>query len=225
MKTQELMKIIKDAVGSLHEKKITAISVDAFIKYLDELERYVATIKDEDEKNHEIALATFRVEHERNLAYYEAQQQNSMEMLRSVIAYGQAALKSAILINGGAAAGLLAFIGNIWTKDIAPPAVHSLTIAVILFSAGVLCAALGTGCTYVTQYFYSEMRQRIAKFFHVVTIVFVIGSYILFGFGSWSAYQAFLKHLSRKDSAMAGGIAHYTTNTSALWDEVLSRTT
>ena len=48
-----------------------------------------------------------------------------VELMRATVAFGQFAIKSAILINGGATVALLAFIGNIWKdgggKELAAP--------------------------------------------------------------------------------------------------------
>ena len=96
------------------------------------------------------------------MAHYDAQQKYSLEMFRSVIIYGQAALKSSILINGGAAVALMAFIGKIWGTELAVPAVEALTAAVLLFAFGVLASALGTGSTYVTQFSYMRDWNKTA---------------------------------------------------------------
>ncbi|SMC72187.1 hypothetical protein [Sporomusa malonica] len=55
-----------------------------------------------------------KLEQERILAKYNANNQIGL----ALITMGQNALKSATLINGGAAITLLAFVGNIWDKGI-----------------------------------------------------------------------------------------------------------
>ena len=135
--------------------------------------------------------------HERNLEHYKAQQLFDVEMFRSVIGYGQAALKSAILINGGAAVALLAFIGNIWAKGVRPDVADSLTNGIVLFASGVLAAAVGTGGSYFTQYYYHiEGPERAAIYWRRLTILVVLLAFILFGFGACESYQAFVEHLT-----------------------------
>lgn len=193
MQAKDLINIIKKAV---QENNQEVISQDALVNYLKAL--------DSDLENNEVAdrnaldtdLAVFKAEQERNLAHYNAQQLFSLEMLRSVITYGQAALKSALLINGGAVVALLAFIGNIWEKDTPQAAVDSLTSSIVYFAFGVLLAAFGTGTTYLTQYCYSEEYLKTGAWFHGGTIVIVLGSYFLFGFGAYDAYLAFVEHLT-----------------------------
>lgn len=156
---QEIKKVIVDLKNKGHQ----SMSVDVFISYLDEFENNIGNYNNFSRNKFESQLALHRAEHERNLAHYDAQQQHALEMLRAVIGYGQAALKSALLINGGAAAALLAFIGNIWAKGITAAAVVPLTNSIVFFAFGVLSAALGTGTTYVTQYCYLEKLEKKRK--------------------------------------------------------------
>jgi hypothetical protein len=65
--------------------------------------------KPDVELSPELALTQWKLQHKSNLAEYKASAEFSLEQLRSVIVAGQAALKSAILINGGAAVALLDF--------------------------------------------------------------------------------------------------------------------
>lgn len=198
MKPQEVIQMIRKAVNDVRDRKEEVVSVDALLNYLDALDRDIATIDESDGKKLEVDLAVFRAEHERNLAHYSAQQESSRQMWESVFTYGQAALKSAILVNGGAAAGLLAFIGNIWSKGINPLAVENLTHAILAFALGVLAAAIGTGTTYVTQYSYCCEWDVLARTFHVLTVVVVIGSYFLFFIGAHASYSAFSDHLLKE---------------------------
>lgn len=195
MEAPEIVKIIQQAVQGVKNKNQDVVSTDALLKYLEALARDVESANEQTKRRMEADLAVFRVEHERNIALYQAQEMRAVELFRSVITYGSAALKSSLLINGGAAAALLAFIGNIWAKETGAEAVKSLTMAILLFSFGVLAAALGTAGSYFSQYCYSEPFPRAAVVFHTLTVLFVLTSFALFGFGSYEAYSAFAKHL------------------------------
>lgn len=197
MQEKEIIQEIKKVIVDLKNEGQESMSVDSFINYLDELENNIENYRNFSRNKFESQLALHRAEHERNLAHYDAQQQHALEMLRSVIGNGQAALKSALLINGGAAAALLAFIGNIWTKDIATAAVAPLTNSIIFFAFGVLSAALGAGTTYVTQYCYFEKWEKSGIVFHLVTFVVVLLSYFLFGKGAYESYLTFVTHLTK----------------------------
>jgi hypothetical protein len=195
MDATKLVDTIKKALGEVKEKQQEVVSVDAMINYLDALEEEIGSNEVSNKNKFEADLTAFRAEHERNLAHYEAQQLHSVEMLRSVIAYGLAALKSSMLINGGAAVAMLAFIGKIWEKSISVEAVNLLTNSIAFFSFGVLLAAIGSAGSYFTQYCYSESHHKIGMTFHALTVVMVIGAYVLFGLGSYEAYQAFVNNL------------------------------
>ena len=195
MDAKQVIADIRRAVGEVKAQDDDVISVAALERYLGELEERVGKVGEIDEPQLD-SQASFRAEHESNLAHYNVVQKQSLEMLRSVISYGQASLKSSILINGGAAAGLLAFIGKIWGSTITVPAVNALTISVLLFSCGVVASALGTGTTYVTQYSYMNAWNRAGIGFHIASVILVLVSFILFGLGSYKAYIAFVEHLS-----------------------------
>jgi len=193
---KEIITEIKNAVIGVKQKNEEVISVDALLNYLDALEKDASEVDENHARRHEAALAEYQAENERNIAHYNAQQLHAVEMFRSVISYGAAALKSAILINGGAAAALLAFIGNIWSKGVTPTGVAPLTSAIAYFSFGVLAAAIGTASSYFAQYYYGESYQRTGVVFHTLTAVLVVGSYVLFGLGISGAYEAFVAQLS-----------------------------
>jgi hypothetical protein len=195
MNTTELLDTIKKALSDVREKQQEVVSVDAMTNYLDALKKEIDSNEVFNKSKFEADLTAFRAEHERNLAHYEAQQLHSVEMLRSVITYGLATLKSSMLINGGAAVALLAFIGKIWEKNISVEAVNSLTNAIAFFSFGVLLAAIGSAGSYFTQYNYSESHQKSGIAFHIITILMVIGAFTLFGYGSYESYQAFVNNL------------------------------
>lgn len=65
-----------------------------------------------------------------------------------VESYAQSALKSAILINGGATIALLAFVGSIWSEDSGSGSTSYLAIAIVFFAFGVFFAAIAVPVTY-----------------------------------------------------------------------------
>lgn len=192
MNGKAIINAIRSAVKDVKQKNQDVISVEAFLNYLDSLDREASDADIADGREHESNLAVYRAENDRNIAHYNAQQLHGVEMFKSIIGYGSAALKSAILINGGAAAAVLAFIGNIWSKGTAPAAVSHLTGSIVYFSFGVLTAALATATSYFTQYFYGEAYQRTGIVFHTLTVASVVISYVLFSLGVMGAHAAFV---------------------------------
>ncbi len=121
---------------------------------------------------------------ERQLEQYKARNRAREELGRSAVAYGQATLKSALLINGGGAVALLAYIGKVL------PMRGMLALPLSFFGIGVFAAAFGTGLSYLTQYAYALKWKR-APFLHWVTAGVVVLSYFLFLAGVWQAYSVF----------------------------------
>jgi len=85
----------------------------------------------------------------------------SLEMFKAVLETGQTAIKSATLINGGAAVALLAFLGSSSTSKDAGLInnLHILNYALIAFVVGVAFAGITSGLRYISQAIYSEVME------------------------------------------------------------------
>lgn len=89
-------------------------------------------------------------------AYYieqlRSKNESDLEMFRTVISYGQSALKYGVLLCGTAAIAILTFIGNIVDKhpEWLKPSVQSLAY----FTSGAFSIGICVFMTYLTQYFY-----------------------------------------------------------------------
>ena len=64
-----------------------------------------------------VQLEKYRGEMSAWLEGIKGQEAGKVEMLKATMEYGGAAIKSSLLINGGAAIALLAFIGKIWGPE------------------------------------------------------------------------------------------------------------
>jgi len=122
----------------------------------------------------------------------------NIEMFRTVMTAAHVALRSAVIINGGAAVAALAFAGSLVQhgKSVSPVA-----MALACFGFGVFLAALATGTTYVTQCkYYEEVSSaqvnsndevaRRGSFWRWTTILLCALSYLMFvvgcGCGVWA---------------------------------------
>lgn len=114
-----------------------------------------------------------------------------MEMFKSVISAGQAALKSAILINGGAAIALLAFIGSVFTTTENRDVISMLALAMYCFVGGVLSGAVASGVVYLTQFAYARKKHLLGHILNGCSWSLVISCYILFVIGSILAFKVF----------------------------------
>jgi hypothetical protein len=126
--------------------------------------------------------------------------QQAVEEMRAVISMGQSALKSAMLVNGGAAIALLGFLATVWSSGKVDD-VSIFASAMFVFVLGVLSACVALGFAYAAQHFYAqssyaedEMRRlwsSIGRLFHVATSVLLVVSYVLFTYGGWLGYSGF----------------------------------
>lgn len=172
---------INEALDQVLASGHKAVDVAALKTFLREVERGTAT-------DCEIT----KLEHESRLARYKADRDIDIEMLKSVLEAAKTALNSSILINGGAAAALLALIGNLYGRaNAATPIALPLVESLVTFTAGVLLGGLATASAYLTQYCYSEKHHRTGVAFHILAVLLVLGSYGTFVSGIAAAYRAF----------------------------------
>jgi hypothetical protein len=115
----------------------------------------------------------------------------NMELFKSVIVSGQSALKSAILINGGAAVALLAFIGSIFAASEKREIIIKLAGAMSYFVWGVLSGAVASGVVYVAQFVYACEKRLLGHILNGFSWLLVISCYILFVIGVVLAFKVF----------------------------------
>lgn len=79
---------------------------------------------------------------------YEAKVKFMLAGFRATLAAIKTALTTAILLNGGAAIALLAWLGNVYSKNqVIPPVMPAL----LLFALGVFFSSFATGTAYLAQ--------------------------------------------------------------------------
>ncbi|QUP53192.1 hypothetical protein GO998_05140 [Ralstonia syzygii] len=169
------------------------------------LEVYLATVLEKARAEESAAGAEKIDQANHQLEVWKAQlsasTNHSIEMFKAVIEAGQTALKSAIVINGGAAAALLAFAGNAITKGqvlAGDPLLSQIGIGLALFVTGLGCAGLASGMRYLAQFAYSEfhynrkrVRMRAAgTVVNWLSITLGAASFGCFFFGGYSTYAA-----------------------------------
>ncbi|MEX5768813.1 hypothetical protein AB4Y55_24015 [Serratia nematodiphila] len=189
--------IIED-VQSVQKNGAESIDVQNLLEYLQDLKRDELQSKEE-------SLERLKARNQAHIERFKLIANAQLESFRSVISSGANAAKSCMLINGGAAVALLAFVGNIWSKSSTPEAVAELAYGILFFCSGVGLAALCTGITYIAQFFYGNVdfydesgkkckSEIIGNIFNIIAIFSGFASLILFGYGCYSAYEAIILH-------------------------------
>lgn len=190
MKAKELIKNIKDDLMQTKESGQELISIDALNNYLSQFDTDIENDTYYKSLDHERELAKFKAANDRDIANANIQTTIEIEMFKSVIASGQSALKSSMVINGGGAAALLAFAGKIWGTSISVDVANALTNSIFIFSLGVLCAALATGTTYMSQLSFSSKYFKTGHVINCITVSIIVLSYLLFCYGSYEAAKS-----------------------------------
>jgi len=118
---------------------------------------------------------------------------------------GQAAMKAALLINGGASVAMLAFIGTATNNGMDSSLLLKLCFSMVMFIAGVLAVAVASGVTYLAGLTVSSENDtdqsdkktlKLWPILNTIAIILVVIGYVLFAAGSLNAYCAFTSSLS-----------------------------
>lgn len=196
MDAKAIIKLTRDAVENAEARGITGISPESLKGLLANLESAVASSSGADPQVAAASLEQYRTQLTLFVDQHRHVQAWQLENFKSIVALGQAALKSIILINGGAAVALLAFLGHLVANGQLTNAPAPIVESLYRFVLGVLFASVASGTTYASQYFYgytnSAWCQRIGIALHICTVILVTSSYGLFFAGAYHTYCGFL---------------------------------
>jgi hypothetical protein len=122
-------------------------------------------------------------------------------LVRAVIEFSSMTIRSLILVNGGAAIGILTFLGNLWNKDapIAKASAIAIGPGLAGFIVGLSCALLTSGFAYLTQVAFSELSRegnnparKWGNRLRVVAIIMALCSLVSFLLGAWKCMAVFI---------------------------------
>jgi hypothetical protein len=164
--------------------------------YCDNLISYLAEIENSPElEPSALEIEGYKADLQGFIEDSKAAHETDLEMFRSVIAAGQAALRTSFLLNGGGAIALLAFTGHL--AQFNPAKVAEFGACILPFALGVLVVAVSSGLTYLQQWLYAfpnPWTQKAGFCLNILTIVLGIATYLLFVWGLLAAYRAFLAY-------------------------------
>jgi len=189
-------KIIED-VRSIKDDGGESIDTEKLIDYLNDL-------KGNEQQSHEEMLEILKATHQLQIERFKLVANANFESFRSVNAAGANAAKSGMIINGGAAVALLAFVGNIWNKNPNVGTITEIAYGILFFCSGVFLAAFCTGITYIAQYCFSNVDddendknykwQMAGNIFNILAILTGFAALLFFCFGCYSAFEAIISH-------------------------------
>lgn len=181
---EELKTSITEVKSQGHE----TVNCDNLIKYIDMVVEATSNDNKTDE-NTEALKARLQLsleEHKYNLSA-------NLEMFKSIIQSGQNAIKTMLLLNGGAAIALLAFIGKL--SDNNSSAIPDFAYSITAFVIGALAIGITSCLTYLSQIaFDSDVKwhNKIGTTLQATCVALGLTSISAFAFGTYKTYQAFL---------------------------------
>ncbi|MCF6175415.1 MAG: hypothetical protein L3J71_06585 [Victivallaceae bacterium] len=146
-----------ETVEKCKQDNYPQINIEKLLDYLYAVKKeYNEDNQDLPHKN-KLQLRSYEAQCALQLQQYQAQCESKLEEFRSVMSSGQNALKTGLLLNGGAAITVLAFIGNMTNnhKYMLP----YLAKALGCFAFGALIVSIAAFLTYVAQRKYHESKK------------------------------------------------------------------
>ncbi|MFJ9450562.1 hypothetical protein [Herbaspirillum sp. NPDC101397] len=187
MSAKDFARELKEIIEGIKAKGNDTIQCDALITYLANIESTIAS------EATPLQLEQFKAQLQGQLEVTKRMYDGQLEMFRSVIASGPAAIKTGFLLNGGAAIAMLAFIGHL--AQHVPAKVYLFSLVLAPFAFGVLSGAMLSGLTYLSQWLYASPRPKAKKFGFGVNILCILVGFFGYGLFAWGlcrAYTAFL---------------------------------
>jgi hypothetical protein len=127
--------------------------------------------------------------HAANLAAYEARTATSRELFKSVIEMAKVTVTSLILINGGSAVALLAFIGQLASAEQPRIPIASFATPMLYFGVGVGTAAFFGAMILLTQKLYAQGWTKCAVLTSWASAIIGLSSFASFAVGSYCGYK------------------------------------
>lgn len=194
MKTTDALSLLDDAIQKISAAGVQSEGLAALKQYAEQLRKW----HEEDERRgldaeqQAARLEDFRARLANWVEDHKRQHDWNLEMLRSVIQLGQGALRTCLLINGGAAVALLAFAGHIVSSETEVVPLAAVAKAMGAYVFGVLAGGLASAVTYLSQWFFAHDWDKTGFVLNIAAIVIGLGSIALFGIGSYLAYAVFV---------------------------------
>lgn len=179
---------LKTSINEVKSQGHETVNCDNLIKYIDMVVE-AASNDNKTEENTEVLKARLQLsleEHKYNLSA-------NLEMFKSIIQSGQNAIKTMLLLNGGAAIALLAFIGKL--SDNNSSAIPDFAYSIAAFVIGALAIGVTSCLTYLSQIaFDSDVKwhRKVGTTLQATCVALGLTSISAFAFGTYKTYQAFL---------------------------------
>lgn len=187
MSAKEFARQLRAEIEKFESQGQDSVSIETLISGLDKF------INSSSEESEGILIERLKAHLQSNVEIEKYNHSADLEMFKSVIQSGQNALRAIVLLNGGAAVALLAFIGKL--TEVNRLSIPLFALPLTIFVAGAFLATISSGLTYLTQVLYSEegkLRTRAGVSMQFGSILLSLAALYLFGHGAYRAYGAFI---------------------------------
>ena len=181
MSVKQFAAQFKTLIEDLKSKGTAAIYCDNLIAYLNEVQN------SPDPEPSPVEIERFKADLQNWVEANKHQQDQQLEMFRSVISSGQSAIKASLILNGGAAVALLAFISHLAASR--PERVSVFAPSIVPFAFGALAIVVTAGLTYITQWLYA--RPKTIKLGFAANIGCILLGIISYGSFVWGLYRTY----------------------------------
>jgi len=185
---RDLIRLIRINLGRVVAEVASSVSIESLEALLAAVERQISQTPEQN-----IAAPTFEqatLQQASDLATYSARNAANLEMFKSVITTATTCARSLVLLNGGGAVALLAFIGHLATVDSTRGLIPLFSHSLLIFLIGVWTAGLFSGFLAFAQKAFAENWKRTGNVSAVICIMSGIASLILFLVASWCGAHA-----------------------------------
>ena len=179
---------LKTSINQVKSQGHETVNCDNLIKYIDMVVE-AASNDDKTDENTEVLKARLQL----SLEEYKYNLSASLEMFKSIIQSGQNAIKTMLLLNGGAAIALLAFIGKL--SDNNSSAIPDFAYSITAFVIGALVIGVTSCLTYLSQIALDsnvKWHKKSGTTLQATCVALGLTSICAFAFGTYKTYQAFL---------------------------------
>lgn len=188
MDAKEFARKLESSIVEVKSQGHETVRCDNLIRYINELIEAGCSETDSTE-----ATESQKARTQFALEEYKHNSSATLEMFKSVIQSGQNAIKTMLLLNGGAAIALLAFIGKL--SDNNSRAIPDFAYSITSFVVGALLMGFVACLTYLAQIAFDShvsRHQKIGTCLQISCAILGALSLASFAYGTYKTYQALL---------------------------------
>lgn len=201
MDNKSVIELLKANVADCRERGLTLVPLENIEKLANELEADPELVADDKLREHQIDLSrqlsveSYKARVSGSSKRFEYRVRRGELMTNMTVKTAENAVKSLLIVNGGAALALLAFFGAIARTSAELANKVDVANALAIFTAGAFMAAVTSCMTYFSQAgFGQEFGSRsmsMGNWFRCTAISSAAVSAGSFVFGAWIAARAF----------------------------------